>query len=128
MKVTKDLTEGNIWRNFILYTLPLIGSAVLSSAYSTVDAMIAGKFISEYALGAINVTSSFEMIFFSLFLGFSAGFSVYVAMLFGQKNYAAIKRDVVQTITFFLGMILLVSVVSILLRQQNDLTVLTDRL
>ena len=116
MKVTKDLTVGNIWRNFILYTLPLIGSAILSSAYSTVDAMIAGKFISEHALGAINATSSFEMIFYALFLGFSAGFSVYVALLFGQKNYVAIKRDVVQIIAFSVGLILLISLTAILLR------------
>ena len=74
LKVTKDLTEGNIYKNFLRYTLPLIASALLSSAYGTIDAMIAGKFISEYALGAINATGSFEMVFYSFLLGFGGGF------------------------------------------------------
>ncbi len=116
MKVTKDLTTGNIWRNFLMYNLPLIGSSLLSSAYSTVDAMIAGKFISEHALGAINATSSYEMIFNALFIGFAAGFSVYVALLFGQKNYTRMKGDIVQILMFVAAVTVLVSVGSILLR------------
>ena len=115
MKVTKDLTEGNIYKNFLIYTIPLIAAALLSSAYSTIDAMIAGKFISEYALGAINSTSSFEMVFYSFFLGFGGGFSVYVAMLFGKKDYNGLKRDVVQMLLFLSGVILVVSVAAILL-------------
>lgn len=115
MKVTKDLTEGNIYKNFLRYTLPLIASALLSSAYGTIDAMIAGKFISEYALGAINATGSFEMVFYSFLLGFGGGFSVYVALLFGKKDYAVLKRDVVQMLMFLSAVILLISAASILL-------------
>lgn len=116
MKATKDLTTGNIWRNFILYNLPLLGSALLSSAYNTVDAMIAGKFISEHALGAINATSSFDMIFHALFIGFAAGFSVYVALLFGQKNYTRMKNDIVQVLMLVAAVTVVISVCSILLR------------
>ena len=116
MKITKDLTEGNIWRNFVLYTIPLFGSVLLSSLYSTVDSMIAGQFIDEYALGAINATSSFEMIIQSLVNGFSAGFSVYIALLFGQKNYARLKNDILQILVFFSTVIIAISAISILLR------------
>ncbi len=116
MKITKDLTTGNIWRNFILYNLPLLASSLLSSAYSTVDAMIAGKFISEHALGAINATSSFEMIFHALFIGFAAGFSVYVALLFGQKNYTRMKSDIVQILMLVAAVTVVISTCSILLR------------
>ena len=76
MKVTRNLTEGNIYRNFLAYSLPLTISSLLSIAYSTVDAMIAGKFISEYALGAISATGSFDTLFQSFFTGFGIGFSV----------------------------------------------------
>ena len=115
MKVTKDLTQGNIYKNFLLYTLPLIFSALLSSAYSTVDAVIAGKFISEHALGAINATGSYDTVFYTLFSGFGTGFSVYVSLLFGKKDFACMKRDIVQMLTFLTGVILLVSAGSIAL-------------
>ena len=71
MRITKNLTEGNVYRNYLLYALPLILSSILSSLYSTVDAVIAGKFISEHALGAISATSSFDILFHSFFNGFS---------------------------------------------------------
>lgn len=115
MKVTKDLTEGNIYKNFLLYALPLIVSALLSSAYSTVDAMIAGKCISEYALGAISATDSYHMIFSALFIGFAAGFSVYVALLFGKKDFAELKQNVVQMMMLLGCVTVLISVGSILL-------------
>lgn len=116
MKVTKDLTTGNIYKNFILFTLPLIGSSLLSSAYSTVDAMIAGKFISEHALGAINATGSFDMLFHAFFDGFAEGFAVFVALLFGKKNFARMKNNILQMLLFLMGLLLVISTASILLR------------
>ena len=99
-KITKNLTEGNIYKNFLLYALPLIGSAMLGQAYSTVDGMIAGKFISEHALGAISATGSVDLLLFGLFHGFAMGFSIYVSHLFGKSDYATIKRDVISMVLF----------------------------
>lgn len=96
MRATKNLTQGNAYRNILLYAIPLILSSVLSQAYSTVDGIIAGKLISEYALGAISATGSFETLFQSAFNGFSAGFAIYISRLFGQGSYGAIKRGVVK--------------------------------
>ena len=67
MRTVKNITEGNIYKNYLMYAAPLILSSVLVSLYSTVDAVIAGKFISEHALGAISATSSFDILFNSFF-------------------------------------------------------------
>ena len=45
MKITKDLTKGNIYVNFFLYAIPLIFASLLSQAYDVIDGVIAGKFI-----------------------------------------------------------------------------------
>ena len=116
MKVTKDLTEGNIYKNYLFYALPLIFSNLLSTAYSTVDAMIAGKFIDEFALGAISATGSYDTIFIAFFNGFGAGFAIYVSHLFGRRDYSRIKRDIMQILVFLVGIILLVSGISIALK------------
>ncbi len=115
MKVTKNLTEGNVYKNLLLYAVPLILSSLLSQAYSTVDGIIAGKFIDEYALGAISATGSFETLFSKLMSGFAAGFSVYTAHLFGGKRYADVKRDIVNTAGVVGVIALLVSVFAITL-------------
>ena len=113
MKLTKDLTEGNIYKNFLLYAMPLLLSSLLSQMYSTVDGMIAGKFISEHALGAISSTGSFETLFRSFFRGFAAGFSIYIARLFGKKDYRSLKRDVVNVSAIVAFVSILISIVAI---------------
>ncbi|MBQ8339067.1 MAG: hypothetical protein IJY16_01320 [Clostridia bacterium] len=116
MAVTKRLTEGNIYARFVLFALPLILSSLLSQAYSTVDGIIAGKFVSEHALGAIGATSSFESLLNALFHGFAAGFAIYISHLFGKGNVRDIKRDVVGTVSFVATVSLLLSVLVITLR------------
>ena len=116
MKITKNLTEGNITKNLLLYALPLMLSALLSQAYSTIDGIIAGKFISENTLGAISATGSFETVFHSLLQGFCAGFAIYIAHLFGQKSFAAIKRDVFGMMTFVAAVAFSIGTLAILFR------------
>lgn len=114
MKVTRNLTEGNIWRNLLYYAVPLLLSSLLSQAYSTVDGMIAGKCISAHALGAVSATGSFETLFRSLFGGFTAGFAIYISHLFGRKSFAAIKRDVLGMTVFVALLSVTISVLAVL--------------
>ena len=116
MRITKNLTEGNVYKNYLFYALPLILSSILSSLYSTVDAVIAGKFISEHALGAISSTSSYDILFHSFFNGFSCGFGVYIAQLFGKGDFASIKRNVGSMVSFIALLSVLVSALSIAFR------------
>lgn len=116
MAITKRLTEGNIYARFILFALPLILSSLLSQAYSTVDGIIAGKFISEYALGAIGATSSFESLLNALFHGFAAGFAIYISHLFGKGSVNDIKRDTVGVLFFITTISVVLSALVILLR------------
>ena len=116
MRMTKNITEGNIYKNYLLYAFPLIITSLLSSLYSTIDAVIAGKFISEHALGAISATNSFDILFQSFFNGFACGFSVYIAQLFGKGKFASIKRDVIGMIGFISVISIIVSVSAIIFR------------
>ena len=118
MKITKNLTEGNIYKNYWMYALPLICSSLLSSIYSTVDAVIAGRFISEYALGAISATSSFDVLLNAFINGFSGGFSIYISQLFGRKAYGAIKQDAVHMTMFMGGVAVVISILAILFRDE----------
>ena len=69
MKATKNLTEGNVYKNLLLYTVPLVASSVLSLSYSTIDGMIAGRFIGAFAMGAISATSAFNALIAAIFIG-----------------------------------------------------------
>jgi len=116
MKFTKNMTEGNIYKSFLLYAIPLLFSSLLSQAYSTVDAVIAGKFISENALGAISATGSYDLLLYSLFTGFAAGFGIYIAQQFGKGDFASVKQDIVSNGVFVAVLTAAVSILSVLMR------------
>ena len=102
----KDLTSGNIYKNFILFAIPMVLSGMLSQAYSTIDTVIAGKFIGDTALAAVGATSPLISFMSSIFWGFGVGFAVYVARLFGAGEYIKIK-NVIYTCLIISGAVLL---------------------
>lgn len=116
MRTTKNLTEGNLSINLLLYAIPLILSSMLAQAYSMIDGVIAGKFVSEYAMGAISATSSYQTLFNSLVCGFAGGFSIYISQMFGRSNFSAIKRNVIGMTWFVALLSIAFSIFSIVFR------------
>lgn len=116
MNVGKRLTEGNIYKNYLLYALPLVLSSIMGQLYSTVDAVVAGKYIGETALGAVSAAGSVEAVMFAFFNGFAAGFSIYLSRLFGRREYGRIRRDTFSLALFLGGGCLLISALLIVFR------------
>ncbi len=109
----KDLTSGNIYKNFIFFAFPMVLSGLLSQAYSTIDTVIAGKYIGEAGLGAIGATAPLVTAVSSAIWGLSVGLSVYVASLFGAKEYRCIKNVLFTALVSFFLVIVTVSVLLI---------------
>lgn len=114
---TKDLTSGNLYRNFLLFAIPLVLSSVMSQALSMVDMIIAGRFIGDAALAATGAASSFHSLFNAPLWGFFTGMGVYIAHLFGAERYKELKSTVFSVFLLICGVILLLSAVTILCRE-----------
>lgn len=87
----KDLTKGNIYKSFILFSIPLALSAVFSQVFRLLDNIIAGRFLGDIGLGAVGATGAFIAVTSSPFWGYSAGFGVYLSNKFGAKEYYELK-------------------------------------
>ncbi len=107
----KDLTEGNIHKNFAKIAIPLVLAGLLSQAYNTIDTIIAGKFIGEASLGAIGATSPLLEFMSSLFWGYAAGFGIYIAQLFGAKQYKNLKDDILNCLIAYTSIGLLFGII-----------------
>ncbi|MGN1052713.1 MAG: MATE family efflux transporter, partial [Candidatus Scatosoma sp.] len=90
----KDLTSQNVYKTFFLFGAPLVLSGLLAQAYGIIDTSVAGKLIGEEALAATGATSPLTTCLSSVFWGFGVGFSVYLARLFGEKQYSKIRSSV----------------------------------
>ena len=52
-----NLTEGSVSRKLIRYAMPLVASSLLQAIYSITDIIIAGHFIGDNGISAINTSS-----------------------------------------------------------------------
>ena len=90
----KDLTQGNMYKNFFLFSIPIVLSSLLSSAFATINSSIAGLYLGAEGLAATSAAIPLLDIIDALFFGHAYGLSVYAANLFGSKNYEKLKRTV----------------------------------
>lgn len=104
----KNLTEGNIRKTFFLFAVPLVLSGILSQAYNVIDTAIAGKFLGDEGLAAIGATSALITVVSSLIWGYSTGFSVYLAGLFGKRDYLGIKNAVLTTLAVIAAIVFVI--------------------
>lgn len=112
----KNLTEGNIYKTFILFALPLILAGFLSQAYNIIDSIIAGKYLGETGLAAVGATAEFIRFITSFFWGFGTGVSVYSAILFGSENYKALKTSLYSNTVLFMTAHIIMSGLAIIFK------------
>ena len=53
----KNLTEGNAYKNLILFALPILFGNLLQLTYNAVDSVIVGKYAGETALAAVGISN-----------------------------------------------------------------------
>ena len=90
----KDLTENNIYKTFIIFAILMVFSGLLSQMYNAIDTIIAGKLLGSDGLAAIGATSALVQFISSAFWGYGTGFSIYIARLFGAREYSRIKASI----------------------------------
>ena len=94
---SRDLTEGNIAKQILLFSLPLMLGNVFQMLYNTVDSIVVGNFVGTQALAAVGSTTMIVNLFVFFFNGFSIGSSVVIGNLFGAKDMKKL-HDAVETI------------------------------
>ena len=94
----KDLTEGNIFRQIILFALPLIATSVLQLLFNTADTIVVGRWGGdteaerEIALAAVGSCGAIIHLVVNVFLGLSVGAGVCVAHGIGAKEFDDVEK------------------------------------
>ena len=57
-KKTRLMTEGSIFKNLLLFAVPLILGNLLQQLYNTADSIIVGNFLGSNALAAVGSSGS----------------------------------------------------------------------
>ena len=99
---TRDMTEGVIWKQIILFALPLMIGYVFQQFYNTVDCIVVGNFVGKEALAAVGATSSIINTMVGFFMGMATGAGGVISQYFGAKDELHVQKAVHTTLTLTL--------------------------
>ena len=83
---TKLMTEGSIWKNILLFSVPLILGNLLQQLYNTADSIIVGNFVGSNALAAVGSSGSPIFLLIGFSQGIAVGAGVVVSQFLGAKD------------------------------------------
>lgn len=100
----QDFTRGAIPRQLLVFMLPILLSQLLQQFYTIADTALVGQVLGAQALAAVGTASLVLSVIVNFFIGFSAGLSVLVSHLYGEKDYArlsALVQSIFITVALF---------------------------
>ncbi len=97
-----DLTEGNVGKKVILFSLPLLGSLLLQYLFHTADMAVVGRYSTHQALAAVGATSPLISLLLNLLVGISMGTCVVCANAFGAGDRRLLDKVIHTSMLFSL--------------------------
>ena len=96
-----SLTEGNITKNLLKFSLPLMVGNLLQQLYNVADTLIVGRFLGVDALAAVGSSYTLMVFLTAILLGLCMGSSAFFSIQFGKKDFDRLKNS------FFLSFVLI---------------------
>lgn len=80
------MTEGVIWKQLILFSIPMLIGNLFQQLYNTVDSVVVGRFIGSEALAAVGTSTPLINLIIGLFMGIAVGAGVIISQYYGAGN------------------------------------------
>ena len=102
------MTEGNIWKLLIIFSIPLILGNLLQQMYNTADSIIVGNFVGSHGLAAVGSGTALINLIIAFSQGAAVGAGVIVSQNLGARDKQKTKLAVhtAMCIAIILGVIL----------------------
>ena len=85
-KISKNLTEGNVFSVLIKFSLPYLLSCFLQTFYGLADIFIIGQFYGATSISAVSSGSQLMHMFTVMLAGFAMGVTVSIGRCVGEKD------------------------------------------
>jgi putative MATE family efflux protein len=114
----QDFTEGNIAKQVIDFTLPIMLGNVLMSVYGIINMIWVGRLLGHEAVAAVSASLPIIMLMPAFLIGLGMATNVLIAQAFGRKDTAMLKK--ILSNSFFASILfcLLISIIALLFRRQ----------
>lgn len=112
MKKT-DMLQGNMVKNILWYTLPLILGSVFQLLYSTVDMMVVGDKCSTVGIDAVGDVTPIINVMSFLIIGLCNGASILMSEFYGSGDESKFHKEVavcISAITVFSALLSILAI------------------
>lgn len=97
----RDLTQGNILKNVIIFSLPFLLSYFLQILYGMADLFIIGQYNGADVITAVSVGSQITHMLTVVIVGLAMGSLVLIGRSVGANNQKQISKIIGNAISFF---------------------------
>lgn len=80
------MTEGVIWKQMVIFSIPLLIGNLFQQLYNTVDSIVVGQFIGREALAAVGSSTPLINLIIGLFMGIAVGSGVIISQYYGAGS------------------------------------------
>ena len=111
----KNLTTGSVFKNVIFFSLPYLLSYFLQTLYGMADLFIIGRFEGVASTTAVSIGSQVMHMLTVMIVGLAMGTTVSIGQSIGAKNQKQAAEDIGNTVTLFMTVSVVLTVVLLML-------------
>ena len=111
----KNLTTGSVFKTLISFSLPFLLSYFLQTLYGMADLFIVGQFNGVESTTAVSIGSQIMHMLTVMIVGLAMGSTVMIGRAVGAKKQEEASTAIGNTVTLFMGLSVVVSMVLLLL-------------
>lgn len=110
-----ELTEGNIFKSIIRFSLPYLLSYFLQTLYGLADLFIVGQYNGAASISAVSIGSQIMHMITVVIVGLAMGSTVMIGRFVGGKDTRGVSKTIGNTITIFLALSVFFTVIMLTL-------------
>lgn len=111
----KDLTNGSVFHNILIFSLPYLLSYLLQTLYGMADLYIIGQFGTVSNTTAVSIGSQVMHMLTVMIVGLAMGATVFIGQSIGAGDKKRSARGIGNTVTIFMAVSIVLTVLLIVL-------------
>ena len=93
-KFEKNLAKGNVVKQLMLFSAPVLLSNLIQSLYSVVDMIVVGQFAGPISMSGVNIGTQVTMLITNMVFGLSVGATVLIGQYLGAGRRDLLKETI----------------------------------
>ncbi len=107
----RDLTNGKITVNILLFALPLMVGNLLQQMYNIADTWVVGRYIGEGALAAVGSSYSLMTFLTSIIIGLCMGSGTAISIQYGRRESGKMRQSVYMSFVLIITITILLNII-----------------